>query len=57
MVTQNTIQNLAKISSKSTIHCALNHAYLSKFRFRNILKEVRPVVELRGEAFPAQFFL
>ena len=29
--------------------------YLSKFRFSQILKEVRPV-ELRGETFPAMFF-
>ena len=39
-------------------HCALNHEYLSKFCFswNSILNEVRSV-KLRGEAFPALFFL
>ena len=47
MVTQNATQNLAKISSKSTIHCALNLEICRNFILREILKEVGPV-ELRG---------
>ena len=55
MDTQNESQNLAKISSKSTIvHSSMN--ICRSFVFREILKEVRPV-ELQGEAFPALSFL
>ena len=54
MVTQNASQNLAKISSKSSIvHKTMN--ICRKFVFREILNEARPVA-LRGDAFPALFF-
>ena len=54
MFTQNASQNLAKISSKSTVvHKTMN--ICRNFVFREILNEIRPV-ELRGEAFPAPFF-